>query len=110
MDFGDAASSLIVRITQQKFIRPRAELEATKYTVLKGGYADNYSYTISTLEEFRGVSADMEKIHNYIGLPLKATYADIGTDAEILKKLGKEMKSAQPMHSSASPGTSSLMR
>ena len=32
----------------------------------------------------------MKKIHNDIGLPSKATYADIGTDAEILKKLGKE--------------------
>ena len=32
----------------------------------------------------------MEKIHSDIGLPLKATYADIGTDAEVLKKLGKE--------------------
>ena len=32
----------------------------------------------------------MEKIHNDIGLPLKATYADIGTDAGMLKKLGKE--------------------
>ena len=32
----------------------------------------------------------MEKNHNDIGLTLKATYADIETDAEILKKLGKE--------------------
>ena len=33
---------------------------------------------------------DMEKIHRDIGLPLKATYADIKTDAEVSKKLGKE--------------------
>ena len=42
MDFGDAASALIVRITQKKFISPMAKLEATKHTVLAGGYADNY--------------------------------------------------------------------
>ena len=34
MDFGDAASALIVRITQKKFVSPKAELEATKHTVL----------------------------------------------------------------------------
>ena len=70
MDFGDAASALIVRITQKKFISPKAELEATKHTVLSGGYADNYSNSFRTLEEFRRVSADMEKIHSDIGLPL----------------------------------------
>ena len=32
----------------------------------------------------------MEKIHQEIGLPLKATYWDIGTYPDILKKLGKE--------------------
>ena len=64
MDLGEAASALIVRITQKKLISPRAELEATKHTVLSGGYADNYSYSFRTLEEFRRVSSDMEKIHN----------------------------------------------
>ena len=73
MDFGDAASVLIVRITQKKFVSPRAELEAPKHTVLSGGYDDNYSYSFRTLEEFRRVSADMENIHSDIGLPLKAT-------------------------------------
>ena len=77
-------------MTQKKFVSPKAELEATKHTVLSGGYADNYNNSFRTLEEFRRVSADMEKIHNDIGLPLKATYADIGTDAGMLKKLGKE--------------------
>ena len=90
MNFGDAGSALIVRITQKKFVSPRADLEATKHSVLSGGYADNYSYSFRTLEEFRRVSADMEKIYNDIGLPLKATYADVGTDSEILRKLGKE--------------------
>ena len=42
----------------------------------------------ASLEEFRRVSADMEKIHSDIGL--KATYADIKTDPQVLKKLGKE--------------------
>ena len=36
----------------------------------------------------------MEKIHEEIGLPLKETYADIGTDPNILKKLGKEGETA----------------
>ena len=45
MDFGDAASALIVRITQKKFFSPKVELEVTKHTVLNGGYADNYSYS-----------------------------------------------------------------
>ena len=34
MDFGDAASSLIIQITQKIFVSPKAELEATKQTVL----------------------------------------------------------------------------
>ena len=32
----------------------------------------------------------MNDVHDRIGLPLKATYCDIKTDPEILKKLGKE--------------------
>ena len=52
MDFGDAASALIVRITQKKFISPMAKWEATKHTVLAGGYADNYSNSFRTLEEY----------------------------------------------------------
>ena len=32
----------------------------------------------------------MERIHTALGLPLKSTYTDVKTDAEILKKLGKE--------------------
>ena len=77
MDFGDAASALIVRITQQKFISPMARLEATRHTVMAGGYADNYSNSFETIEEYKQVSEDMDTIHTKIGLPLKATYTDI---------------------------------
>ena len=90
MDFGDAASALIVRIIQKKFLSPKAKLEATRHTILAGGYADNYSYSFETLGEYKAVSKDMNEVHDGIGLPLKATYCDIKTDPEILKKLGKE--------------------
>ena len=70
-------------------------MKARNHTVLSGGYVDNYSNSFRALKEFRRVIADMEKIHTDIGLPLKATYANIGTDAEILKKLGKENQVSQ---------------
>ena len=53
-------------------------------------HGDNYSNSFETLEEYKKVSEDMEKIHQAIGLPLKGTYTDVATDPEILNKLGKE--------------------
>ena len=89
MDFGDAASALIVRIIQKKFLMPMAKFEESKHTLDAGGYADNYSKSFETLEEYKKVSEDMEKIHQAIGLPLKGTYTDIATDTKILGKLDK---------------------
>ena len=37
MDFGDAASALIVRIIQKMFLSPMARLEATRHTIMAGG-------------------------------------------------------------------------
>ena len=61
MDFSTAESALIIRVTQKKFVIPRAKLEATKHTVLSGGYADNYSKSFRTLEEFQKVSKTWRK-------------------------------------------------
>ena len=71
-----------------------AKLEATRHTIMAGGYADNYSDSFETLEEYKKVSEDMNEVHTRIGLPLKATYCDIKTDPDILKKLGKEGEEA----------------
>ena len=54
-------------------------MRVRNHTVLSGGYVENYSNSFRALKEFRRVIADMEKIHTDIGLPLKATYANIGT-------------------------------
>ena len=90
MDFGDACSALVVRITQKKLLCPRAKLTSTRHTILSAGYADNYSNSFPTKQEYNEASKDMEEIHAQIGLPLKATYTSIQTDPEILEKLGKE--------------------
>ena len=90
MDFGDAASALIVRIIQKKFLMPMAKYEELKHTIDAGGYADNYSNSFETLKEYKMVSEDMEEIHRAIGLPLKGTYTNVATDPKILEKLGKE--------------------
>ena len=82
MDFGDACSALVVRIAQKKLLCPRARLASTKHTILAGGYADNYSNSFPTKQEYMEVSKDMEEIHAVIGLPLKATYTSIQTDPQ----------------------------
>ena len=56
MDFGDAISSLIIRIIQKKFLAPIARLAATKHVILNGAYADNYSTSFQTREQFVEVS------------------------------------------------------
>lgn len=50
----------------------------------------NYSDSFETIQEYNAVSEDMERIHKEIGLPVKGTYTDVGTDPNTLKKLGKE--------------------
>ena len=50
-------------------------------------YADNYSSSYRTIEEFKIVKKEMEKIHAEIGLPLKATYTDIKTDPGMKERI-----------------------
>ena len=87
MDFGDSIASLVIRIIQLKFLMPATNIELVRNVIKKGAYADNYSSSYQTVEEYNIVKAEMEKIHKEIGLPLKATYSDVNTDPEVKARI-----------------------
>ena len=93
MDFGDSIAALVIRIIQLKFLMAATRIELVKEVILKGAYADNYNSSFRTVEEYIKVRDEMNRIHDSIGLPLKGTYTDIGTDPEILQKLAKTEES-----------------
>ena len=93
MDFGDSIAALVIRIIQLKFLMAATRMELVKEVILKGAYADNYNSSFRTVEEYTKVRDEMNRIHDSIGLPLKGTYTDIGTDPEILQKLAKTEES-----------------
>ena len=88
MDFGDSIAALVIRIIQLKFLMAATRMKLVREVLLKGAYADNYNSSFRTIEEYIKVR-EMNRIHDSIGLPLKGTYTDIGTDPEILLKLAK---------------------
>ena len=90
MDFGDSIAALVIRIVQLKFLMAATRMELVKEVLMKGAYADNYNSSFRTIEEYIKVRDEMNRIHDRIGLPLKDTYTDVGTDPEILQKLAKE--------------------
>ena len=89
MDFGDSIASLVIRIIQLKFLMPATNIDLVRSVIRKGAYADNYSSSYQTIEEYNIVKTEMEKIHKEIGLPLKATYSDINTDPEVKSRINK---------------------
>ena len=89
MDFGDSIAALVIRIIQLKFLMAATRMELVREVLLKAAYADNYNSSFRTIEEYIKVRDEMNRIHDSIGLPLKGTYTDIGTDPNILLKLAK---------------------
>ena len=64
MDFGDGISSIVVKITQEKFPGTMCALAEIKRIVTYSAYAVNYA-------TYQDVKKDMLKVHDRIGLPLK---------------------------------------
>ena len=97
MDFGDACSSLVIRIIQLKFLMKMTEIEMVKQILKTGAYADNYSSSFQTKEEYKIAKEEMNRIHDKIGLPLKGTYCAVKTDAGVLVELEKD-KEDEPVY------------
>ena len=77
----------MIRIIQLKFLIPATEIDIVRNVIRKGAYADNYSSSYQTVEEYKIVKKEMERIHQEIGLPLKGTYSDVKTDPEMQEKI-----------------------
>ena len=90
MDFGDFIAALVIRIIQLKFLMAATRMELVREVLLKGAYAENYNSSFRTIEEYIKVRDEMNRIHDSIGLPIKGTYTDVGTDPDILLKLAKK--------------------
>ena len=80
MDFGDACSSLVIRIIQLKFLLTMTDITTVKQILKTGAYADNYSSSFRTKNEYNEAKDKMNRIHSKIGLPLKGTYCAVHTD------------------------------
>ena len=86
MDFGDPISPIIIRLIQTRILPEKATFQVTKDCLKDGSYADNYEWSVRTRETYEQLVWDMEKIHEEIGLPLKAHFTAVATDPNILPR------------------------
>ena len=97
MNFGDACSSWVIRIIQLTFLIKMTEIKMVQQILKTGAYADNYSSSFQTKDEYKVAKDEMNRIHDKIGLPLKGTYCAVKTDAGVLKELEKD-KDEEPVY------------
>ena len=76
MDFGDAQTALTLSIAQIKFIAPLLWFMMSLIIVIFCRFADNYSSSVSSVTEFKMVSADLKEAHDKLSLPLKCIWSD----------------------------------
>ena len=84
MDFGDGISSIVVKITQEKFLGTVCALAETRRIVTFSSYADNYATSFQEAQTYQDVKKDMLEVHARIGMLLKNVWTGVNTDQEII--------------------------